>query len=450
MKRLIALLCICGAIVPWSCRDAEAAGDANGLHVICLSSLPKRPDWQRIIKRILDLDYVDGLLVYVDWQRLEPEPGRYDWQFFDVPLKLAHQRGKTAAFVLIVETASPAWLMARCRTFTFEHPHPSVGTVTAPVPWDPDYKAALVRTVRAVAGRYDGRPGLLYVNINGPSSLFGVETNFPVKRIAPDEAARLGYTHEKFKAGWMEMTDVFSDAFPHTRLALGLHHQLNLGEKDRGVRLAVVRAIRDHAIAREARHHKRLIVRLLGLAPPNPNYFAGPPAPDGSPASDYTALAWEARDRADVAFEAARIFRYSNVGGRQQPLTPDEFRQALDVGLSYHPNWLEIKWPDVWDPRTNGPFADYVEPLRHAHRRLTAERPRQPATEVRHAQDVAAEPRAARGGPDRKPSATSASTLICLAAAQESGSPRSTATGEPAGSGATVAAPATSSSSVAD
>jgi len=264
---------------------------------------------------------------------------------------------------------SPAWVKQRCRTFTFEHIHPSVGTVVSPIPWDPDYRAMLAKTIGAAGRRFDGHPALHYVAINGPSSLFGVETNFPVKKIAAEESEKLAYTHEKFEAGWRQSVDLFTRAFPKSRLSIGLHDQISLGLQDRDVRLRTVRSIRDYAIERQARHERRLIVRLLGLGPENPRYFAGPYREGGS-MTDYVRLAWEVRESADMAFESARVNSRSNLAGRLKPLSAAEFDRLLENGISLQPQWLEIKDPDVWDISQNAPYALYAHSLEQAQKRL--------------------------------------------------------------------------------
>ena len=351
-------------------KAAAVVSAPNGVHVLCLNTY-LRPNYAQLLSGMLDLDYVSGLLVYVEWRHFEPAEGQYQWSIFDTALAAAQARGKVASFGLLVQAKSPDWLLKRCQVFTFTHPHPSVGTVTAPVPWDPVYKAALSRTIRALGARYEGHSALHNMVLNGPSSLFGVETNFPVKELAPEAAVKLDYTHEKFEAGWKESIDVFVDAFKQTRLSLGLHHELSLGERDLAMRLQVVRSIRDYAIHRESEHNgKRLIVRLLGLGTEHPDFFPGPFHETGEATTDYLALVEEVRDRADIAYEVARIWRLSNLGGKQQPLSPTRFQRVLDLGISHHAKWLQIKDFDVWDPRLNQPYAPFASALETAHQRL--------------------------------------------------------------------------------
>lgn len=361
---------LAGCMNPMGTDHPPRSSPPNGIHVICLKTY-KRANYAPIIEGILDLDYISGLLVYLDWADFEPEEGQRQWSFMDLPLRAAQARGKVVSFGLIVQASSPAWVKQRCATFTFEHIHPSVGTVTSPVPWDEAYTAALSATIRALGARYDGHPALHYMVINGPSSLAGVETNFPSKQLAPEEAAKLDYTHERFEAGWKASINLFTDVFKASRLSLGLHRAISLGEGGHQAHMRVARAIRDYAIEREAtRNGKRLIVRLLGLATEHPHGFAGPYRETGEATTDYLALATEVRGRADIAFEAARIWRLSNVGGRQKPLPPSRLRRVLELGESHHASWLEIKDLDVWNMPAMAPYQPYAAELASSHDRL--------------------------------------------------------------------------------
>jgi hypothetical protein len=347
--------------------ESVAQAPPNGIHALTTAS--GTPGSLKMLHSVLELDYISGLLVYVMWKDFEPNEDQINWPLFEVPLDMARKKNKVAAFALTVQGMSPAWVKQRCRTFTFEHIHPSVGEVVSPIPWDPDYRAMLGRTISAVGRRFDGHPALHYVAINGPSSLFGVETNFPVKKIEPEEVAKLAYTHEKFEAGWKQSVDLFTRVFPKSRLSLGLHDQISLGLQDRDVRLRTVRSIRDYAIERQAQHKRRLIVRLLGLALDNPRYFQSPYCESGA-MSAYVRLAWEVRESADMAFESARVNSRSNLAGRLRPLSAAEFERLLENGISLEPQWLEIKDPDVWDSSQNAPYALYARSLEQAHRRL--------------------------------------------------------------------------------
>ncbi len=346
----------------------KTAQTRNGVHCITVNLDGGRPDWRTVMSGILDLEYISGLMVYVNWRSFEPARGDYRWELFDVPLEIARRKGKTASLALLVQAYAPEWVMERSETFEFRHIHPLVGWKTSPVPWDEQYKAALYSTVSRLGARYDGHSALHYVAVNGPSSLFGVETNFPVAEISPEEEHKLAFSLDKFEAGWKESIDRFAEAFPNTDLALGLHYQM-FGDVNQAESLRTCKAIRDYTIERQASRSRKLILRLLGLGEENPKYFAGPYTADNKTINDYLSLVWDVRDKVQLAYEAARIFRNPNAGDRQ-PLDSEGFRRVLWNGISHSANWIEIKYPDVWNVNTATPYEPYAAALAEAHREL--------------------------------------------------------------------------------
>ena len=358
----VVLVCVAGVA---GAGDGEEGGvPPRGLRVICRNLVEARH--AGVYEGILSLEYVSGVLVYVDWNRLEPREGEFAWDLLDHPLALARARGKVVSIGVMVQAFSPTWLLERCGTFSYRHTHPSVGTVESPVPWDRDYVAAIKRMVSALGDRYDGRAGLHCVAMTGPSSLFGVETNFPAAAVSPEMAARLSYTNGKFEAGWKDMIDHYMACFSRTDLSLGMHHDIPAflgGSREEVMR--TVRSIRDHAIARQAeRGGGRLVLRLLGLGLDNPKYFPGPWSGSGAAANDYLALVQEVRDRADVAFEVSRVFSRPNVG--RPALGAGAFGRVLANGMSYGPRWIEVKEWDVWDRGQAAPYEPYAAVLTEA------------------------------------------------------------------------------------
>lgn len=350
----------------------------DGIHCITIN-LHSRSDWRAVMSGILDLDYISGLLVYVNWSSFEPAPGEYRWELFDVPLETARRKEKTASLALLVQACAPDWVMERSETFEFRHIHPAVGWKTSPVPWDERYKAALYSTVSRLGARYDGHSALQYVAVNGPSSLFGVETNFPVAEISPENERKLAFSLDRFESSWKESVDRFSDAFPNTGVALGMHHDLSGIGTSQIENLKTCRAIRDYAIERISGRRDKPILRLLGLGEDNPKYFARPYTADDKTINDYLSLVWDVRDKVDIAYEATRIFRNPNAGGHQ-PLGAEGFGRVLRNGISHSANWIEVKCPDVWNVDAGTPYEPYVSALVDADRELGHERnDRQPA-----------------------------------------------------------------------
>lgn len=322
--------------------------------------------FEQSVENILAMDYIAGIDIYVPWKELEPAPGEFHWEGFDIPLKHAARTGKSVAIGLLVAAQSPSWLKAQVATFSGIHTHPSVGKIVSPVPWDPVYLANLRRVVYEMAHRYDGNPRVFYVVINGPSTLFGVETNWPIKRnsVSAEDQALLGFTLDKFRDGWKQSIDLFLDAWPRAQLSLALHHQVMATPTREEENVVACRVIRDYAIERyqQQRGGKKIVLQLLGLT--GDERF-GPLPPDETKIKPYLALAYEARDRARLGYESAQVWSLPNVSNKVA-YDAEYVRQLLLRGRAYHGEFVKIKAPDLWSNRDNVPYAAYVPVLQEA------------------------------------------------------------------------------------
>lgn len=324
------------------------------------------PAFEQSVQNTLALDYIAGLDIYVPWDELEPAPGEFHWEGFDLPLRHAAKAGKSVAIGILIAAHTPDWLKAKVATFSGVHIHPSVGKIVSPVPWDPVYRQHLQRVVREIARRYDGNPLIYYVVINGPSTLFGVETNWPIKRnsVSAADLAKLDFTLAKYRDAWKESIDLFLESWPKTQLSLALHHQLLATPSAEEENVACCRAIRDYALDRYAqkRPGQKIFLQLLGLT--GDDRF-GPLPLDPAKIKPYLALVWEARDRARLGYESAQVWSLPNVGNKTG-YDANYVRQLLERARTYRAEFVKIKWPDLWSNRDRGPYAPYVPVLREA------------------------------------------------------------------------------------
>ncbi|AQQ70711.1 Beta-galactosidase [Limihaloglobus sulfuriphilus] len=315
--------------------------------------------WQTKMERVLELDHVTGIKQTIYWNALEPEEGQYNWEYFDYPLELARQKGKMVSLMVKVCSVTPDWVMDKCQKFGWTHP--VTGNEVSPVPWDPVYVAEMTKMVKAVAARYNGHPNLHYVSINGPSSLWGVETNFPGTMVE-SQAQILGYTYDKYINGWKYSIDLFLQEYPDTPVSLALHSETG-GSGTAAEQLAVAQTIRDYALQRNAElkgGDNKMVLALYGL---NHDARKMPGPFDGREnMTDYVALVWDVKDQCYFGLESDGIRRF-------QEDTPEKFLQILKNGLSYSANWMEMYYQDVWVWQTDTRYEPYIPPFKWAYGR---------------------------------------------------------------------------------
>lgn len=327
--------------------------------------------WVESMDAILSFDHIAGITHYITWSSLEPRPGDIQWSVIDSALEQAKKHDKKIAIGILAQARSPQWIYDQAETFSFIHPHPSIGSTTSPIPWDPTYKKSLRQLMTKIAERYDGHPQILWMKMTGPSSLFGVEINFPLRSIDELNRQKLGFTNQRFVEEWKEAVDFYIDVFQETDLALGLHNHVDvLATGGEHAVVGMTESIRDHAIARQKQiNDKELVVRLLGLGGKNKKYFYGPYEGDETILTPYLHLFWDVKESTRVGFEANRIF--SKFQHKDRPdISPEEFGTIMKTALSYDPDWIEVKFLDVLNPNTLEPYAPYVDALRAAANEL--------------------------------------------------------------------------------
>ncbi|MBN2448949.1 MAG: DUF4832 domain-containing protein [Lentisphaeria bacterium] len=126
------------------------------------------PDWPG-----LNLIYLR-----IPWSYVEPEEGHFDWSVLDTPMQRFADRGVPAALRLTcseswMRYATPRWVEeAGAKGYSFR---PGAGIVPDGPFWEPDYDDPvfldkLDRFLGAVARRYDGNPGMAFIDVGS----FGV------------------------------------------------------------------------------------------------------------------------------------------------------------------------------------------------------------------------------------------------------------------------------------
>ena len=115
----------------------------------------------------------------LNWDELEPAEGQYDWRLIDESLQAWGKRGVRIAFRIMTANAhskgyycSPKWLFdAGCRSFDYLEggADPTSGGSrikrVEPDYGDPLYLEKHGRFIKALAQRYDGNPGIEFIDI---------------------------------------------------------------------------------------------------------------------------------------------------------------------------------------------------------------------------------------------------------------------------------------------
>jgi hypothetical protein len=159
--------------------------------------------------------------------------------------------------------------------------------------------------------------------------------------------------------------DLFLEAFPNTRLGLGLHHSLHIPDYTEEEKIEACKSIRDYTIHRYGLLHAedRMVLRLLGLCHENPLYFQGEYSGPSS-VNDYISMVWDRREDVLISYETTRVWSRPNPGGPLKDAMPASYvLHVIRNGISYDATSIEMKIPDIWDDGTNAPYGPYVNAM---------------------------------------------------------------------------------------
>ena len=285
---------------------------------------------------VLDNPDVDGISVRQAWKELEPSPGGFDWGFIDSEISRAAKAGKIVLVRILAEGPSvPPWVLSKgVQTFDFEdnnqYHRQKVGRFV--VYWDRTYLSDKRAMIKAAGDHLSGNQAVRVVAMMGASS-HGGDWNVPHTRPDINHWRSIGYTSEKLIDVLNEDIDVTMRSFPRqcVSLAVGLNGKLDPDP------YYVARASTKYA---RAHYPGRFIIQKNGLS-------AVTPPPSSSQLGKFELL-WEFHP--DIAFQMLWYSygdqTYRNNG--KQPGDPETtLRRAIDMGLAYQAQYLEIYEQDI-------------------------------------------------------------------------------------------------------
>jgi hypothetical protein len=279
---------------------------------------------------------VDGISIRQAWKQLETSPGVFDWGFLDSEISRAAKAGKIVLVRILCEGPSvPDWVYSKgVQTFDFEdrnqyHPKKEGRLV---VFWDRNYLAPKQAMIKAAGDHLSGNPAVRVVAAI-PVSSRGGDWNVPHAR--PDIAhwRAIGYAPERLIDVSQQIVDTTMQSFPHQIVTLAVGPNGKLDPDPYYVGRAITKYARSH-------YPGRFVIQKNGLS-------AVTPLP-GSPDLGKFELLWEFHP--DIAGQMLWYCygdpTYRNNG--KQPGDPETvLRRAIDVGLAYQMQYLEIYQQDI-------------------------------------------------------------------------------------------------------
>ena len=210
----------CRAFLIASCASIVSASPDAPRGLFC-SCPPTNTNSHSVLEDVAALDHVDGTLLRVGWDALEPTPGDYDWSLLDAELARAEQFDTDVALAIVLGNSAPAWLEqagAETITVTFFDQ-----TFERYVPWDSVLLSNWTEMIARAGARYDGHPRIKIVHITHETGN-GFEMQL---RGTLADWQTVGYTHERYTDSYKAVIDAFAAAFPSHPLDVDVHPVLD-------------------------------------------------------------------------------------------------------------------------------------------------------------------------------------------------------------------------------
>ena len=216
----------------------------NGIYLIATARRVIGVD--KNLNTALTNPYVDGAYISLNWDKIEPQRGQYDWTALDSEVALVSAAHKKVSLAVVPGSNAPAWVyQAGAKPFnTVVEPLFAAdlcAPLKLPIPWDATYLSIWTEFVRAFGARYAHNPAVSFIKVTGVSyrtdetSLpFGTYARLPPDRtvvsprtglrcLIPDDLQQWqadGYTWAKVDGAFEQIVSAYESAFPGIPLGI--------------------------------------------------------------------------------------------------------------------------------------------------------------------------------------------------------------------------------------
>ena len=329
----------------------------------------------QVTNGVLQNPDVIGILIGTSWRDIEDSEGVFDWSRLDERIDQATAAGKAVTLNLFAGGRNtPDWVkqLPGVELYSFIDTSPYHSTYcqedTMPVFWDPVFLEKKKAFIRAAGERYADNPDIVGVMVSFANANSN-EWHVPhaVGDVCDTQVDQVqdwldaGYTTTKMLDAGKETIDAWADAFPGQALKLPIaptHRDLD------GSITELAELIVDYGYAT---YPDRFFAQMNGLStkipyaddpdivnaiPDTPPYFMKLLL-DHSPQIGLQMLAGASNGDTDNC----------RLNGKKSPCPPvDVLQETVEIGLSYHPSYIEYWYVDAENPELR-PVLQYANQM---------------------------------------------------------------------------------------
>ena len=227
------------------CHAQSATPELRGIYVYSSNVSTISASYAKTVTKSLNVSGVDGLVLVIGWNSIEPAMGQYQWATLDQWMNVAISSGKKINLTLVAGVDIPSWLFmpapagagATPLNFTVS-PHGGATGVcdseTVAAPWDPAFLnrwdsiiAALAAHLKS-AGTYNAVTLLRLTGINRTTDEMRLPAETPQSTgLACVSNAitiwqQAGYRPSLLLQGWDSITASFQKSFPDKAFSIAI------------------------------------------------------------------------------------------------------------------------------------------------------------------------------------------------------------------------------------
>lgn len=242
---LLAFVACVAAAATDTLAASTAAADLRGIYVFTSDVSQISHSTATALQTSLGVPGMDGIVVVIGWNAIEPAMGQFDWSLLDTWVSLAVTARKKIALAILAGDSTPSWLFqgppsgpgAHQLTFTIS-PHGGAtgqcqSTVIAP-PWDTAFLArwdAMLVALSAhlkTAGTYNAITIMKLTGVNRTTEEFRLpaesaqSTGLACVSDAPAIWQQAGYRPSLLLGAWDQITGSFQKSFPDKAFSVAI------------------------------------------------------------------------------------------------------------------------------------------------------------------------------------------------------------------------------------
>jgi hypothetical protein len=298
---------------------------------------------REIKERLLQSPCIEGIAINTPWSACEPKDGEYDWSSLDRKVKQVGDAGKWV--LLRVETGCnsfPKWMSDKCKTIKIVDTvkaHPTyLQEIEVPIPWDEGLLQYKTRLYKNIGKHYENNPTVRLMGI----SIANIRTDdwwLPTRMGNAERWKKAGYDPEKLISAGKQIIDTAAHSFPRSiLLAIG---EMKLDQDPLYVANTIL------VYARE-KYPGRLFAQINELSALTVH---------GEKAEGMWGLLYKNRPMTG----GQMLWGASDDSYRMNGKKPGDkltiMKKALEAGLSYGMNYIEIYQRDALNPE----FSDLLK-----------------------------------------------------------------------------------------